>query len=575
MAAISRRCAEARRALVGAAAVAVGSASLAGGTAAREPLVDAPPVWYDDDARDIPKPQERDPSIAWEGIQSSMVRAWGRGIDPIRLVRCTGTIFGRDHVPMAANVNGLGEVPSSTWFTNRIGLRPLPPAGAARGPGGGTGPDPRPPWTVVRAKTQGITPGFTIEDSRGDRWLVKFDPPGFRCTSTAAGVVTNRILWAAGYNVPDDNVTYFRREQLVLGPKVKMPDEFGQPRPMTQADLDAILDRVESDREAPLRAITSKFLSGVPVGPFDQQGRREDDPNDRIDHQDRRELRGLREIASWLNHFDLKQQNSLDMWVEEDGRHFVRHYLIDFASTLGTGATGPVPVYGYEYQVDAAAIFGRLFTLGLREDPWRRLRLPGVPGVGYLENEVYQPEGFKPQHHHSAFANTTDRDSYWAAKIISAFTDEHLRAIVDAARYESPAAAEYVTRLLAARRDRIARHWFDRVPPLDFFRPDGTGIRYSDLGAERGVYPGTTPRYRFRCAPVDANRSPDRWSSWQESAETFVPLDEGAAVDAQTASTERYPFLALECRVSRGKGWSEPVTAYVARASGRIVAVDR
>lgn len=582
MAAIWRRCADAgsrrrRHASRSFLAIVAGAAavSCAPVAAAREPLVDAPPVWYDDDARDIPKPERRDPSLAWEGIQSSMVRAWGRGIDPIRLVRRVGTAFGRDHVPRAADINTLGEVPNSTWFTNRIGIRSLSPTEAARGPGQGIGPDPRPPWTVVKAKTEGLTPGFTIEDSRGDRYLLKFDLPEFRNASTAAGVITNRILWAAGYNVPDDNIITFSRDRLVLDPEVKTPNRFGELRPMTQDDLDSILDRVEPDRDATIRAISSRFLPGVPVGPFDNQGRREDDPNDRIEHEDRRELRGLREFASWLNHFDLKQQNSLDMWVEQDGRRFVRHYLIDFASTLGTGATGPVPIYGHEYQVDGAAIFSRLFTLGLREDPWRRLRRPeGLSEVGYLENEVYHPDGFKPQHHNSAFANTTDRDSYWAAKIISAFSDEHLRAIVDTGRYDDPDAAEYVTRLLAARRDRIARHWFDRVPPLDFFRPEGGGVRYSDLGAERGVYPGT-PVYRFRCAAIDADRSADHWSAWQESTRTYIPLDAGAAAEALEASRERYPFLALQCRVSRGEGWSDPVTAYLARAVGRIVAVDR
>ena len=35
----------------------------------------------------------------------------------------------------AANVNALDQVPHSTWFTNRMGRRPLPPAEVAAGPG--------------------------------------------------------------------------------------------------------------------------------------------------------------------------------------------------------------------------------------------------------------------------------------------------------------------------------------------------------------------------------------------------------------------------------------------------------
>ncbi|NIW47138.1 MAG: hypothetical protein GWN30_21030, partial [Gammaproteobacteria bacterium] len=60
------------------------------------------------------------------------------------------------------------------------------------------------------------------------------------------------------------------------------------------------------------------------------KGIRDDDLNDVIPHQHRRELRGLRVVAAWLNHFDTKANNTLDVYVE-DG--YVRHYLIDFGST--------------------------------------------------------------------------------------------------------------------------------------------------------------------------------------------------------------------------------------------------
>ncbi len=38
-----------------------------------------------------------------------------------------------------------------------------------RGPNRGDGPDMSAPWRIVGAKTAGITPGFRIVDSRGDR----------------------------------------------------------------------------------------------------------------------------------------------------------------------------------------------------------------------------------------------------------------------------------------------------------------------------------------------------------------------------------------------------------------------
>ena len=39
-------------------------------------------------------------------------------------------------------------------------------------------------------------------------------------------------------------------------------------------------------------------------------------------------LRGLRVIASWINDWDLKEQQTLDMYVEEGGRKFLRRWGI-------------------------------------------------------------------------------------------------------------------------------------------------------------------------------------------------------------------------------------------------------
>ena len=43
-----------------------------------------------------------------------------------------------------------------------------------RGPRGDGAPDQTGPWTITGAKTQGVTPGFQIEDARGESYLLKF-----------------------------------------------------------------------------------------------------------------------------------------------------------------------------------------------------------------------------------------------------------------------------------------------------------------------------------------------------------------------------------------------------------------
>ena len=250
--------------------------------------------------------------------------------------------------------------------------------------------------------------------------------------------------------------------------------------------------------------------------------------------------------------------------------------MIDFASSLGAGAQGPFPTACHEYSIDFAATFGRALTLGFAEDPWRRLERPeGLDEVGYFESEIFSPKAFKPTKPNAAFANLTDRDGYWAAKIISAFSDAHLEAVVDEGRYADPEATRWIARVLAERRDKIARYFFDRVPPLDFFVYDDGELSFHDLGAERGIYPGHSPRYRLRVAASTSDRERGQWTTWQELLEARAVLEDvfGHTGIGQVAISE--PFLAVQVQVSRGSNWSSSVIAYIARRSGRVVAVDR
>src|SRR5690242_13990677 len=66
--------------------------------------------------------------------------------------------------PVAAGaINTMGEVPDSAWFTNRHRAHRLTREELQRGPT--KGEPPAPPFTVVGGKTEGITPGFRMEDA--------------------------------------------------------------------------------------------------------------------------------------------------------------------------------------------------------------------------------------------------------------------------------------------------------------------------------------------------------------------------------------------------------------------------
>src|SRR5262249_40584135 len=155
--------------------------------------------------------------------------------------------------------------------------------------------------------------------------------------ATAAEVISTKFFYALGYNVPENYLVTFKREQLKADSKAMIGAAGKRDRRLTESELNSVLKRVRSSPDGMYRAMASKLLQGTPLGPFQYHGTRPDDPNDIFPHEHRRELRGLRVFAAWLNHDDSRAINSLDILVEDKGRRYVRHYLIDFGATLGSG----------------------------------------------------------------------------------------------------------------------------------------------------------------------------------------------------------------------------------------------
>ncbi len=555
------------------------TALMASNAWARAPLSHGPVVWYATDDQPIEVPQFVEPGLTPYAVESVFARPFSRFWHPGRFFRRVGT---GDAAREAGNVNALGEVVNSTWFTNRIGLRPLTRDELCYGPGLGRayreGPDRSAPWTIIGAKTAGVTPGFRIKDARGDTWLLKFDPPTHPGMTIRSGVVANLVFHAAGFNTPVDRLVIFDRVDLVVGEGAQMKVGRVGKVAMTEANLDSVLTATGSIFDGRYHALASRYLDGVPIGPFDDQDTRADDPNDRIKHENRRELRGMRVFAGWLNHFDTKMHNSLDMYIGKPGAGHVRHHLIDFASTLGAFGDQPVQRFGYEYGFDVWPTMSRLLTLGFVEDTWVQVERPaGLDEVGLFDVATFEPQRWKPDLPQSAMANLTRLDGYWAAKIISAFTDDDLRHLVAQGHYQNPQAAEFLVQALIGRRDKIARYWFAEVPPLDFFQVVAGTVDFADLAVERGhaIASGTT--YRYRMAAENAERQKLQRTAWQVIAASQLPVltADGALLPGIPQGDETHQFLALEIQVNRGQGWSSSTTAHFSLINGHTVAVDR
>ncbi|RKX39754.1 MAG: hypothetical protein DRP64_13845 [Verrucomicrobia bacterium] len=516
-------------------------------------------IWYDDDKQPIPMPKPDFPKETLSVYDENFSRPTDRFFHPTRFIRRIGRWFGGDIALPAANVNAYDEVPNSTWFTNRIGLTKVTPEDCARGCRT-TGPNTDQRWRVLGAKTDGVTPGFLIRDADGNKFLLKLDPAGYVGTTVRASVISSLILYGCGFNVPAEYAVTFGPDDLLIEGDLSYRPLGGGAIPLTSDNLAEVLGEPHT-ADGRWIAVASHYLAGKPLGPFDYKGRRDDDPNDRINHEDRRELRGLYVFSAWLNHFDSKRDNTLDMYVGEPGEGHVKHYLIDFASTLGAGGTGPTQKWGWEYGMDIPASTGRLVSLGFHEDRWVALERPaGLDEIGYMDNRWYDPIEWKPIRPNTSFAHLTNRDGYWAAKIVTAFTDKHLAYIVDQADYENPAATEFMTRALAERRDIIGRYWFGRVPPLDFFTVSDGAVVFADLGVERALFDAASSRYRSRWRSHDGG-----WTEWSESDRTVVELERDAVIG--------YP-IRVQCQVSRGGGWSGATEVTVV-ADGRVTSLVR
>jgi hypothetical protein len=306
------------------------------------------------------------------------------------------------------------------------------------------------------------------------------------------------LFYAAGYNVPENYITYFDPKILKVGKEVTFTDENGDDRPMTGRDIQAILNKVEHLPNGMIRALASKYIKGEIIGGFKYEGTRQDDPNDFIPHQHRRELRGLYVMCAWLKHFDTKAGNNLDTYVNENGKQYIKHYLIDFGSTLGSAAHSPQPPYkGHENDLDGHAILENIATAGLYVRPWEKLGPIQYPSIGRIGHELFQPGDTKPNYPNPAFENCTHRDGYWGAKLVMSFTDEQLAAIVKQGQYSNPDAEAYLLQTLKKRRDKTGRYWFTRINPLDHFKIVENKLCFQDLGVEGNLWKKEKSKYAY------------------------------------------------------------------------------
>lgn len=419
-------------------------------------------------------------------------------------LRRTGERHPANGVIPARAVNTLGEVMDGEWYVNRHGTRRMTIDELQRGPGNANPPAAGSPLQVLVVKTFGSTPGLLVADSNSQLYLLRFDPPGYEGLATGAEMVTSRLLYALGYHVPENYIVRFERKQLVANPEGQAVSSSGRPRALVATDIDVFLRRVPSGQDKTYRAVATRLpeARGSLLGPFQFWGTRRDDPNDIVPHEHRRDLRGLSVFEAWGNNANARAVGTQDILTTVGGVTRIRHYLIDFTRSLGSGVLGG-PKLSWEGNEPVLPAFGEIGRniagMGIATPSWMKAKYPDLREVGAFEANTFDPMEWTTNHSIAPFANRLPDDAYWAAKQVMAFTDDDIRAIVQTGQY-SKAAEDWITASLIERRNRIGRTFFAGVLPLDRFRVTANTLEFDDLAVTYGF---SAPRsytvdwYRF------------------------------------------------------------------------------
>ena len=546
---------------------------------------DAEPLWVDPDQTELSeKPKEYWSGLMWDGADQ--------------------TLFAPLHDTLAieiqgpsANVNSWDEVPNSSWFENRIGVSPLTPAEAAQGacPDVILNPDSGEKWTVKRAKPNGANPGFIIKADDGKYYLLKMDGPNKPPRATTADVFGSKVYWTAGYHTPCNVIVEFQRDIFDIDPEAKAEDKYGRKVPMEQHHIDVVLDKAVELEGGKLRSSASMFIDGRPIGPWTYEGKRKDDPNDVIPHEDRREIRGNRLLAAWLNHFDAREQNTLAGWISNEAGDggFVRHYYLDWGDCLGSSWNDQPDMlsrrFGHSAYFDPQHVAEDFITFGAIKRTWEHLDVrEEAPFLGWYDSEHFDPAAWRSGYRNPAYRRMDLNDGAWMARIIARFTDAHVRALLGESKIPNPQYEEEAFRVLSQRRDKILDHYLKVRSPLADFRLVTTGegptaiveLCFTDLAAQTGVIDSDIVRYESRMY-FDKFKKP----AWERNENPDAPVDaqacvqiSGGEMDRPTEGKDNYAILDLLVHHSPGGEPLPPARLHLIDRGGSewsIVGIER
>jgi hypothetical protein len=455
----------------------------------------------------------------------------------------------------AQNVNTIDELPDSSWFTNRVGTRPLTIDEIVRGPNVGDPPDPS-RWVIFREKTSGGHAGITAKDANGQTWFLEFDPPDYPEAATAAVMMATKFFWAFGYNQVESFLTTFDPKKMEIHPEATFRRPSGKRTPITRSDISELLERAARRPDGTYRVVAGRLIPGKIIGNFRYEGTRPDDPNDLVAHEHRRELRGLFVFGAWTNMTDFKSKNTMDTLLTENGHAVVKHYLQDVGSTFGMTNDRYQWENGWDHFIERGKIAKRLASFGFALSPWTTVDYTEGPSIGKFEGDRFDPRKFKTHTPNAASIEMRDDDAFWAAQRVAAFSDDMIRAIVHTGEFSDPAAEKAIGDIMIKRRDKILQTYLPAVNPIVTPRLENNRLTFENAAVAADV--AKAPEvYRASWFQFDNATGESRPLSETTSATTTID----APRDLPTAAGS---FILVEISAdSRDhQAWRQPVRAY-------------
>ena len=414
-------------------------------------FADRPPVTRVADDKPIEKPSNSTFINELYKADVYVRRELVNGLDPRR-------------VPHALDVNAIDDVPESSWFRRpRVQHAPLRDY-RLEGP-------PRLPFRFRGDDARSGSPEAVVaKDARGLLYELQPDLKDRPKMRTAAAAIASRLFRAIGYLTPEVHII--------------------------------TLDTGE-------RMAATRWPNGKDLGPTPIVTTRGDDPNDNIDHLDRRTLRALHVVCGWLGIKRLRPRMLRDVYVGRSPKGHVEHQIVGLDGALGVDDYIDAVKWANDPDRQDSNFFLRVFSMGLSPKAPSIMPQTRWPSVGLITERLLPAEHdtsppFEP------FDRMSAADVYWATKRIAAIPQSSIARAIMAARLE-PDAQNWLLQILHMRRAAVVAYGYDRVTPLEVvtIKPRGAErpafVELADLAITAGVMKASKTSYQVRFLASDGD----------------------------------------------------------------------